>query len=64
MPCLWCKADGLATDLIKALASPDTPQFYIEKALPDLFHCLDCVHEYHKLKDKFCWSTSAKEVLC
>lgn len=63
MVCLWCKDGELASDFVKALASPETPSACIEKALPDLFLCLDCVHAYHKQKTKIEWTTIEKEVM-
>ena len=63
MSCLWCKDESMAAEMIVAFPAPDTAAVYFEKALPDLFHCMDCVVVYHKLKDKFTWTEREQQVL-
>ncbi|XP_057315137.1 uncharacterized protein LOC130656324 [Hydractinia symbiolongicarpus] len=60
MSCVWCADEGLAVTLIKALSVPDVAEDILGKCLPDLYHCTECVNEYHRLKKR--WVTSEEGI--
>lgn len=60
MSCVWCADEGLAVTLIKALSVPDVAEDILGKCLPDLYHCTECVNEYHRVKKR--WVTTEEGI--
>uniref|UniRef100_A0A8D0LAZ5 Senataxin n=1 Tax=Sphenodon punctatus TaxID=8508 RepID=A0A8D0LAZ5_SPHPU len=52
-PCLWCTLGGpTATKSLEIYASKRMPPEELSAASDDLCYCLDCVVEYHNLRDE------------
>ena len=62
MSCVWCEDEDLAAKLIQSLSLADPPRDILQKALPDLYFCLECVYEYHRLKKKWITTTDRTQV--
>ena len=48
---IWCENKELALDLLKEFSQLEPTETALKKGLPDLYYCVECVLEFHKLKE-------------